>query len=480
MSLVILANSIQLGQEIIHLPGSTALSIDTSGIRSSTGATIQFANSDGLIISVNGIKTSNSRLFPFPSEGITVSGNVLLPTPNQPTGLLAFPSSATSIVLSWNSMTPINNTFYRIERSLDSETWSIISDNTTVTTFVDTGLVSGQTYHYRVTALNSVGPSPPSQTVSATTWTVPGTPGNVVAMVISSTQVNLIYSTNNGGTPITAYRIERSADLETWSIISDNTTVTTFADTGLVSGQTYHYRVTALNSVGPSSPSETVSATTWTVPSTPGNVVATVISSTQINVTYSQSTTNGGTPITAYRIERSLDLETWSTMIENMLLSITTFGDIGLSPGTFYSYRVSAVNSVGPSLPSETVSARTWIEPDAPSITVNSVSSTSVSFHISQPSFDGGTPITDYQIWRNGTSRGTVSVSTSFYSDLGLSQNTLYVYSFAALNAVGYGIATTVEITTSTELGGDSGGGGKDDGGGGVIVDDGNGGGGGK
>src|SRR5207249_1986901 len=83
----------------------------------------------------------------------------------------------------------------------------------------------------------------------------------------SSSQINLSWNapSNNGGTPINGYKIERSTDGgSTWSTLVANTTNTgtTYSNTGLATAKTYTYRVSAINHVGTSSPSNISSATT--------------------------------------------------------------------------------------------------------------------------------------------------------------------------------------------------------------------------
>src|SRR3989449_5443990 len=99
--------------------------------------------------------------------------------------------------------------------------------------------------------------------------------------------------------------IERSANGgSTWITIVSNpgSTATTYSDTGLSPGTTYTYRVSAINSVGTSSPSNTPSATTPAVaPSPPTGLTATAVSSSQINLSWT-APNNGGSPITGYKI----------------------------------------------------------------------------------------------------------------------------------------------------------------------------------
>ena len=72
--------------------------------------------------------------------------------------------------------------------------------------------------------------------------------------------------TDAGTQPITGYRIERSADVNprVWTDAAADTasTATTWSDSGLAAVTTYHYRVSARNSVGAGSPSGETSGTT--------------------------------------------------------------------------------------------------------------------------------------------------------------------------------------------------------------------------
>src|SRR2546428_414569 len=157
-----------------------------------------------------------------------------------------------------------------IERSANGGSiWTTIVSNSggTSTTYSDTGLAAGTTYTYRVSAINSVGTSPPSGTGSATTLAVaPSPPTGLTATAVASSQISLSWSTpNNGGSAITGYKIERSADGgTTWSTLVANTgsRATTYSDTGVTHTTTYTYRVSAINSIGTSPPSITASATT--------------------------------------------------------------------------------------------------------------------------------------------------------------------------------------------------------------------------
>src|SRR5205807_1200662 len=171
---------------------------------------------------------------------------------------------------------------------------------------------------------------------------------------------------------ITGYKIERSTNGgTTWSALVANTgsTATTYSDTGLTHATAYTYRVSAINSTGTKTPTTTATATTLAVvPSPPTGLTATVASSSQIDLSWTAPTDNGGSAITGYKIERSTNGgTTWTTIVSNSGSTATTYSDTGLTPGTTYTYRVSSVNSAGTSPPANTASATTLaVAPSAP------------------------------------------------------------------------------------------------------------------
>jgi predicted phage tail protein len=189
-------------------------------------------------------------------------------------------------------------------------------------------------------------------------------PTNLQATPVSGSQINLSWTapTNNGGSPITGYKIERSLDSTTWTTVSSNTgsTATTFTDIGLLPVTQYSYRVSAINSVGTGSPSNTAVATTLTaVPGVPTNLQATPVSGSQINLSWTAPTNNGGSPITGYMIERSTDGVNFGIAVPNTGTTALTFTDSGLLPLTTYYYRVHAINAIDTGSPSNIASATT-------------------------------------------------------------------------------------------------------------------------
>ncbi|HET6249180.1 MAG TPA: NPCBM/NEW2 domain-containing protein [Tepidisphaeraceae bacterium] len=90
--------------------------------------------------------------------------------PTVPTALSAVVISATQVNLKWTDSAPGVETGFIVQRSADGVTFSQIATTAAnVTSYHDTTATAGTTYSYRVLAANSVGNSPASAAVSATT-----------------------------------------------------------------------------------------------------------------------------------------------------------------------------------------------------------------------------------------------------------------------------------------------------------------------
>ncbi|MCF6404373.1 carbohydrate-binding protein [Chitinophaga filiformis] len=95
----------------------------------------------------------------------------------------------------------------------------------------------------------------------------------------------------------------------------------------------------------------------------PTDLRATVISKNQINLNWTDRTNE-----TNFRIQRSVDSTTW-TDIATVPANTTSYQNVSLTATTKYYYRVSATISIGTSVYSNTVSARTSAGPLIPAIT---------------------------------------------------------------------------------------------------------------
>src|SRR5207244_4649764 len=121
-----------------------------------------------------------------------------------------------------------------------------------------------------------------------------------------NTQVSLSWQapSSNGGSPITNYKIYRSSSSGTEGFLTTVGNVTSYTDSGLASGHTYFYKITAVNGIGTSPQSNEASATTFNIPSAPQNLQATGGTSS-VTLSWQAPGNHGGSPITNYKIYRS-------------------------------------------------------------------------------------------------------------------------------------------------------------------------------
>jgi hypothetical protein len=125
--------------------------------------------------------------------------------PAAPAGLTATAVSTNQINLTWNGAT--NAATYNVQRStINGGPYTVIATGVTTNRYTDTGLTSGKTYYYMVSALNLIGGSTSSAQAGATTWSQPRIVG--IAMIRGS----LVFSGTNGS-PGGSYTVMSSTNL---------------------------------------------------------------------------------------------------------------------------------------------------------------------------------------------------------------------------------------------------------------------------
>ena len=206
---------------------------------------------------------------------------------------------------------------------------------------------------------------------TTTPTTVPGAPTSLTATASGTTTIDLSWTApaDNGGSPITGYRIEVSPNgTSSWTnrVADTGTTTTTYSHTGLSAGTTRHYRVSAINSVGTGTASNVDNATTGTtVPGAPTGLTATASGTTTIDLSWTAPADDGGSAITGYRIEVSPNgTSSWTNRVANTGTTSTSYSHTGLSAGTTRHYRVSAINANGTGAASGTDNATTGTTTD--------------------------------------------------------------------------------------------------------------------
>ena len=291
--------------------------------------------------------TYDYRVFAINGGGDSAPSNTATTTtlpnpPAAPTVLTATPVSQTQINLAWTDNSS-DETGFRIERRVvPAGTFATVTTTApNAIAYSDNSLTASTTYEFRVIAVNAGGESTPSNVATETTLPPPPTaPSALGASTVSTTQIDLSWADNSFDE--TAFHIERSPNGATgWSEINTVLAgVTTYSDNTGVASTTYYYRVRANGPGGFSTYSNTDNATT--LPDAPSGLGATAISSSQINLSW----TDNSSDETAFHIERSPNGTTGWAQINTTGAGVTVYSDLGLDPNTPYFYRVRA-NGVG-------------------------------------------------------------------------------------------------------------------------------------
>lgn len=340
------------------------------------------------------------------------------------------------------------------------------------TSFVDQTTNPGSNYAYYVCAVSGSDTSPNSSYVYVTTNEVqPETPTGFEVVATSATAVQFTWDEMRVAT---WYDVERY-DPKTgqWNLVGSTTaqrrelTITgeysdgstfVFTDFNLNPSTTYKYRLhTTLDWMHVSDYAEIeVTTTGWT--ETTSSVPSTPVLDKITSDNFSESTASlSWQPVAGaatYRAEYSLDGKSWT---QTELYAQGTNGGYvaGLNAGTKYYFRVSAVNAVGQSAWSKTVSGTTYLpEPQFDDFDI------SYSFDAAgklKLQWSEATYATSYIVYRmsdtdsNWKKIGTVKQGTSTeleYVDKSAKASSHYYYMIVASNKTGTGDGPTLDANT--------------------------------
>jgi glucose/arabinose dehydrogenase/chitodextrinase len=322
--------------------------------------------------------------------------------------------------------------------------------------------VSNSSGIFRVTVNASGGGSttPPSTggALCLPTQSCPPTiPTNVQASGITSTQATLTWSASIDNVAVTGYRIYSGA-----TQIGTSST-TSYQVTGLTAATAYSFSVSAYdpanldsgrssalsivtlpNSPGGGTTTPPPPPPDTTAPSVPAGLSASVISQSQINLTWSAATDN--VAVTGYRVYRSgAQIGTSTT---------TSYSVTGLTPGTGYSFTVAAHDAAGNvSTQSGVASATTQTAADTAAPTVpgglNAVAVSQTQINLAWNASTDNVGIAGYKVYRNGSQVATTA-GTGF-SSTGLTAGTSYSFTVAAYDAAGNTSGTSASASATTQ-----------------------------
>lgn len=306
----------------------------------------------------------------FSSSYDTIPGTTST-TPGQPTALAAapnksgsYPNGIPTINVSWTAPTdtgrdPIESYLYRIGTANPptGATWrSTGNSNTTLTISTNSAgsnLQLNTLYYIQIRSTNTVGSSSEATApvVSARTWNVPSPPSTLSYSDATATGVTISWTTpsNNGGTPIIGYGLQRNQSPNEGSSYSapPDASVPPWKPgwESSLSGTWFWFRVKSYNDLGISTSFAVINPPT--VPSQPSAPTNVRTNSTTNTVSWTAPSSNGGGTMT-YDVYRSQNASTW-TFQKNVSTTSTT---VAATAGTTYFFAIKAKNSIGSSLQS--------------------------------------------------------------------------------------------------------------------------------
>ncbi len=161
-------------------------------------------------------------------------------------GLTAARASYNSINLTWSAVSGANG--YEIYRSTSATSGFVIIKSTSATTLLNTGLVTGTKYYYKVRAFRMVGTAKRYGAFSAIKNAAPSL-NSLTGLSASSA----LYGSTvrwNAVSGATSYQIYRSTSATTSFVMIKETSLLSFKDSGLTANRTYYYKVRACRTAG--------------------------------------------------------------------------------------------------------------------------------------------------------------------------------------------------------------------------------------
>jgi fibronectin type 3 domain-containing protein len=182
-----------------------------------------------------------------------------------------------------------------------------------------------------------------------------GAPSNLTTTG-GSGEISLVWTASStSGVQYTVYRATAGTAPV---VLSTTVSGTTYTDSAVSNGTTYGYYIVATTGGGFSQNSNWASVAAAAGPSAPSSLTATTVSSSQINLSWTASTTSGVSYI-VYRSTTSGFTASSSNQIGTTVAGVTTYSDTGLTASTTYYYLVEATISGTMSGPSNQGSAPT-------------------------------------------------------------------------------------------------------------------------
>jgi len=302
-----------------------------------------------------------------------------------PTGLRLTGTTADSVSLAWDHQ--VSCIYWIVYNGGD-----FFSDTNSCTI---SNLKAGTTYDIDVYTHNDGGNSTTCASISATTN--PAAPSNLRVTNSTGSAVTLQWDKAEGAEYYQVYRTTNTQSVQ--ELQRGGITETTWTDTNIKAGQTYHYWVCAVKGgvqsakTGPASTAAGVAA-----PDKPSGLTAVSKTSASVVLTWSAAKN-----AQQYEVLRSDSQSGAYTTVRTV--STLTYTDTGLQPDTTYYYQLRAVNGSMKSAESAVVQCRTLAQLKAPG-GLRSGSVQSSSFTLSWDAVSGAE---SYRVYASDSLNGSYS-----------------------------------------------------------------------
>lgn len=282
-------------------------------------------------------------------------------------------------------------------------------------------------------------------------------------------QITLTWTASTDlGSGVASYSVQRSRSGPEgpWGAPTDGLTNTTLVESSLNEGSTYYYQVRAVDNAGnisawSATTSESVPTSTDTTPPTdPSNLRATANSSSQITLTWTESSDTSG--IASYSVQRSTTSTTGPWTSVGTGITATTFTNTGLTASTTYYYQVRAVDNAGNVSNWSTTAQATTLSatvdttpPSAPTLSLATFPPSGTNIDLSWTASTDNVAVSKYSLERslNGSTwvfRTETNSSTRTFTDSGLNSSTTYYYRVKAVDSSNNSSAYSNVISATT------------------------------
>ncbi|XP_052361713.1 myomesin-1-like isoform X2 [Oncorhynchus keta] len=400
-----------------------------------------------------------------PAEGVV---------PGKPKELEVTEATKNYVVLSWKPPGERGHEgiMYYVEKCVSgTDTWQRVNTEIPVKSprFALFDLAEGKAYSFRVRCCNSAGVGEPSEATEATTvgdkLDIPSAPGRVVPTRNTDTSVVVSWEASRDAKELVGYYIEASIVGSNKFEPCNNKPVkgTRFICHGLVTGESYVFRVKALNAAGLSECSQESEAievkAAIASPTPPYGISVLECVRDSMVLAWKQPTFIGGADITGYFVDyREVINGVPGTWHEANVKSVSdrAYRVSDLKENRKYQFQVRAANMAGvgiPSLPSGTFVCEEWTiaVPGPPhDLQVTEVRANTLVLLYKPPVYQGRDPVNGFYIdikeadaeeeaWRGVNEK---AVLTNYMKIKILKEGETYVFRVRAQNKAGVGKAS--------------------------------------